>query len=127
MISHLDHIVLTVSDLARAVDFYKTVLKMDVLTLEEGRSGVRFGNQHIHFQVLGEELRNHAMEGAGDVCLVTEWSMDEVLNHLTACNVNLLEGPVSRVGTLGPMQSVYFNDPDNHLIEVSVYEQSDTV
>lgn len=127
MISHLDHIVLTVSDLARAVDFYKTVLKMDVLTLEEGRRGVRFGNQHIHFQVLGEELRNHAMEGAGDVCLVTEWSMDEVLNHLTACNVNLLEGPVSRVGTLGPMQSVYFNDPDNHLIEVSVYEQSDTV
>ena len=127
MISHLDHIVLTVSDLARAVDFYETVLKMDVLTLEEGRRGVRFGNQHIHFQVLGEELRNHAMEGAGDVCLVTEWSMDEVLNHLTACNVNLLEGPVSRVGTLGPMQSVYFNDPDNHLIEVSVYELSDTV
>lgn len=127
MISHLDHIVLTVSDLTRAVDFYETVLKMDVLTLEEGRCGVRFGNQHIHFQVLGEELRNHAMEGAGDVCLVTEWSMDEVLDHLVACNVNLLEGPVSRVGTLGPMQSVYFNDPDNHLIEISVYEQSDTV
>lgn len=37
------------------------------------------------------------------------------------CNVKITEGPVERTGAKGPIQSVYFRDPDNNLIEVSNY------
>jgi catechol 2,3-dioxygenase-like lactoylglutathione lyase family enzyme len=30
------------------------------------------------------------------------------------------EGPVERTGAVGPMDSVYFRDPDGNLLEVSV-------
>jgi catechol 2,3-dioxygenase-like lactoylglutathione lyase family enzyme len=83
---------------------------------------MRFGQQKINLQLLGQELRNHAMEGSGDLCLITKWNMDDVVTHLKACKVIILEGPVTKSGALGPIQSVYFNDPDNNLIEVSVYE-----
>ncbi|GGN24670.1 MULTISPECIES: VOC family protein [Marinomonas] len=126
MISHFDHIVLTVANIDRAVSFYETVLNMEPITFGEGRKAVRFGQQKINFQLLGQELRNHAMEGAGDVCLITNWTIDKVVAHLKACKVIILEGPVTKSGALGPIQSVYFNDPDNNLIEVSVYEKSRT-
>lgn len=126
MISHFDHIVLTVANIDRAVSFYETVLNMEPITFGEGRKAVRFGQQKINFQLLGQELRNHAMEGAGDVCLITNWTIDKVVAHLKACKVIILEGPVTKSGALGPIQSVYFNDPDNNLIEVSVYKDTNT-
>ncbi|BDX02277.1 MAG: VOC family protein [Marinomonas sp.] len=122
MISHIDHIVLTVADIDRAVVFYETVLKLKSVTFANGRKAVQFGQQKINFQLLGQELRNHAMEGAGDVCLISDWPLDDVIAHLKANKVAILEGPVSKSGAQGPIQSVYFNDPDNNLIEISVYD-----
>lgn len=126
MISHVDHIVLTVANIDKAVSFYEKVLKMEAITFANGRKALRFGQQKINLQLLGQELRNHAMEGSGDFCLITDWSMEEVIEHLKHCKVNILEGPVTKSGALGPIQSVYFNDPDNNLIEVSVYEKATT-
>lgn len=123
MISHFDHIVLTVANIDRAVSFYETVLKMKPVTFANGRKAMQFGQQKINLQLLGQELRNHSMEGSGDLCLITKWSIDEVIDHLKNCKVSILEGPVAKSGALGPIQSVYFNDPDNNLIEVSVYEE----
>ena len=40
---------------------------------------------------------------------------------LQACTVSVEEGPVERTGATGPIESVYFRDPDFNLIEVSVY------
>ncbi|WP_219703421.1 VOC family protein [Marinomonas lutimaris] len=127
MISHFDHIVLTVANIDKAVSFYETVLKMEAITFSDERKAMRFGQQKINLQLLGQELRNHAMEGSGDLCLITNWSMDEVIDHLKACKVTILEGPVTKSGALGPIQSVYFNDPDNNLIEVSVYLDNDAI
>jgi catechol 2,3-dioxygenase-like lactoylglutathione lyase family enzyme len=124
MISHFDHIVLTVADIDRAVLFYKTVLKMEPISFANGRRAVQFGQQKINFQLLGQELRNHAMEGSGDLCLITNWTISDVVGHLKSCKVTILEGPVSKSGAQGPIQSVYFNDPDNNLVEVSVYDET---
>jgi catechol 2,3-dioxygenase-like lactoylglutathione lyase family enzyme len=44
-----------------------------------------------------------------------------VVDHLRACSVQLLDGPVQRTGATGPILSVYFRDPDLNLIEVSNY------
>lgn len=123
MISHIDHIVLTVSDIDASVEFYTRVLQMEAITMTNGRRALRFGNQKINLQTLGQEPRNKAGVGSGDVCLISNWSMDEIVKHLTVQNIEINEGPVMRSGAVGPIQSVYFLDPDRNLIEVSVYSE----
>ncbi|KFZ32693.1 glyoxalase [Vibrio cholerae O1 biovar El Tor] len=122
MISHFDHIVLTVSDIRRAVDFYTRVLCMEEVTFANGRKAVAFGNQKINFQRLGEESRNVANVGSGDVCLISTWSLAKVIDHLNKENVKIIEGPVEKSGAVGAIQSIYFLDPDKNLIEISVYQ-----
>ncbi|MGD8230924.1 VOC family protein [Vibrio sp. TRT 1302] len=122
MISHIDHIVLTVTDIERSVDFYKRVLQMEELTFANGRKAVKFGQQKINLQLLGQEPRNLARVGSGDLCLISHWSLDEVVRHLEAQGIEIIEGPVEKSGAQGPIQSVYFLDPDSNLIEVSVYQ-----
>jgi len=121
LISHIDHIVLTVADIERSVEFYKRVLHMEEISFANGRKAVKFGNQKINFQLLGQEPRNRAQVGSGDVCLITDWTLDEVQRHLSSENVEVVEGPVEKSGANGPIQSVYFVDPDLNLIEISVY------
>ncbi|WP_409996874.1 VOC family protein [Photobacterium rosenbergii] len=122
MISHFDHIVLTVSDIQNAVNFYKRVLCMEEVTFANGRKAVMFGNQKINFQLLGQEPRNVANVGSGDVCLISNWPLQEVVDHLVKQDVRIIEGPVEKSGAVGAIQSVYFLDPDKNLIEVSVYQ-----
>ena len=117
MISHIDHIVLTVSDIDASVAFYQRVLLMKELTFAGGRKAVQFGNQKINFQLLGQEPRNRARVGSGDLCLISSWKMEEIINHLKAEQ----EGPVEKSGATGAIESVYFLDPDSNLIEVSIY------
>lgn len=121
MISHIDHIVLTVSDIAHSVAFYQRVLLMEEVTFANGRKALKFGNQKINLQLLGQEPRNRAQVGSGDLCLITRWSLEEVITHLTKEQVDIIEGPVEKSGAQGPIQSVYFLDPDSNLIEISVY------
>ena len=121
MISHIDHIVLTVADIERSVAFYVRVLGMQAVSFGNGRRALQFGQQKINLQTLGMEPRNHAAVGAGDVCLITDWPTERVLARLAAESVPVLEGPVMKSGAQGPIESVYFNDPDGHLIEVSRY------
>ena len=47
-IERLDHLVLTVADIARACEFYTRVLGMEVVTFGEGRTALRFGQQKIN-------------------------------------------------------------------------------
>lgn len=121
MISRIDHVVLTVRDIDRALAFYTRVLGLEVTTFGDGRRALRFGNQKINLQTLGMETRNHATIGSGDLCLITAWPPEKVTAHLLAEGVEIVEGPVEKTGALGPMTSIYFNDPDGNLIEVARY------
>ncbi len=122
MISHIDHIVLTVRDIERAAAFYERVLRMEVVTFAETRKALKFGNQKINLQTLGQETRNYAGIGSGDLCLITDLDTDALLAHLAAEGVDIVEGPVAKSGAEGPITSVYFNDPDGNLVEVSRYD-----
>ena len=122
MIERLDHLVLTVADIERTVAFYERVLDMRHEVFGQGRSALVFGQQKLNLHQLGHEFEPKALTptpGAIDVCLITSWSMTKVLEHLQQQNVSIEEGPVMRTGAIGPIESVYFRDPDGNLIEVS--------
>lgn len=123
MIERIDHLVLTVRDIEASVAFYTRVLGMEAVTFAGGRRALAFGQQKINLQTLGQETRNFAGIGSGDLCLVTEWPVERTLAHLEAEGVPIVEGPVAKSGALGPITSIYFNDLDGNLLEVSRYDQ----
>jgi catechol 2,3-dioxygenase-like lactoylglutathione lyase family enzyme len=123
-IDRLDHLVLTVADVAATCAFYQRVLGMEVETFGEGRKALRFGLQKINLHAHGREFEPKAERptpGSADLCLITYATMDEILAHLQAQGVTVEEGPVQRTGATGPILSVYFRDLDRNLIEVSRY------
>lgn len=123
-IDRLDHLVLTVADIATTCDFYQRVLGMEVIDFGAGRKALRFGMQKINLHAHGEEFEPKAdrpTPGAADLCLITHATMEEILAHLDARGVVVEEGPVQRTGATGPILSVYFRDPDANLIEVARY------
>ena len=120
MITGLDHIVLTVRDVDAAAAVFARVLGMVPVTFAGNRRAVTFGSQKINLQSLGQETRNRAVIGSGDLCLLSDWPMDRITDHLAAEGIPILEGPVVKTGATGPILSVYFHDLDENLIEVSV-------
>jgi catechol 2,3-dioxygenase-like lactoylglutathione lyase family enzyme len=97
---------------------------MQVLTFGAGRTALSFGQQKINLHQAGKEFEPKAMRptpGSADICLITETPVSQVMLHLQACGVDLLEGPVRRTGATGPLLSVYCRDPDDNLIEISNY------
>ena len=123
-IERLDHLVLTVRDIAATCDLYATVLGMQVVTFGAGRTALAFGQQKFNLHEAGREFEPKAdrpTPGSADLCLIADRALTDVIDHLRACGVAILEGPVARTGALGPITSVYFRDPDRNLIEVSTY------
>ena len=118
----LDHLVLTVADIGRTRDFYERVLGMDPVVFGEGRHALAFGAQKINLHEAGREFEPKAaapIPGSADLCFLTDSSVAEVIEHLEANSVEIIEGPVRRTGATGPIMSVYFRDPDGNLLEVS--------
>ncbi|KAI5624744.1 glyoxalase domain-containing protein 5 [Silurus asotus] len=123
-ISHLDHLVLTVRDVKRSTDFYSSVLGMGVVTFKGNRKALSFGEQKFNLHEAGKEFEpkaNNPLPGSADLCLITKTPLETVAAHLKECGVKIEEGPVERTGAVGPINSLYFRDPDHNLIEVSNY------
>lgn len=123
-ILRLDHLVLTVADIDITCRFYERVMGMEVVTFAGGRKALAFGQQKINLHPHGREFEPKAQAptpGSADLCFITAMPLAEVIAHLQACGVPVLEGPVARTGAVGPITSVYFRDPDLNLIEVSNY------
>lgn len=125
-IDHLDHLVLTVADLEKTVQFYTSILGM---TLEEfgercERKALRFGNQKINLHLRGKEFEPKAktpLPGSADLCFIAQTSIEEVQSILKEKGIPIEEGPVKRTGATGPILSIYLRDPDGNLLEVSNY------
>src|SRR5882672_3935218 len=123
-IDAVDHLVLTVKNIEVTCDFYSKALGMKVVTFGQGRKALAFGSQKINLHQQGREFEPKAHRpapGSGDFCLITSVALPEVVAHLKACDVDLIEGPVKRTGAIGTLLSVYFRDPDLNLVEVSNY------
>lgn len=121
-ISHLDHLVLTVSNIESTCHFYQTVLGFEVITFKGDRKALKFGNQKINLQQQGNEFEPKALQptpGSADLCFISDTPISEVVAHLNQLNIQIEEGPIERTGAMHPILSVYIRDPDQNLIEIS--------
>ncbi|MEU6265172.1 VOC family protein [Saccharopolyspora shandongensis] len=124
-IDRVDHLVLTVADVDRAVEFYEQILGMTPVEFPGERRAVSFGRQTIKLHAaseLVEPTATHPVPGSANLCFVTSHPLSEVQEHLRANEVRIEEGPVSRIGAEGPITSLYLRDPDGNLIEVARYD-----
>jgi len=126
-IDRIDHLVMTVQDIGVTCEFYSKVLGMSAVAFGAGRVALAFGSQKINLHQAGREFEpkaNHPTPGSADICLIAAVPLAEVMAHLETCGVPIIEGPTTRTGATGPIQSVYFRDPDSNLIEVSTYDKT---
>ena len=123
-IERLDHLVLTVKSLETTCDFYRKALGMRVVTFDDDRKALAFGQQKINLHLLGREFEPKADKptaGSADLCFITNMPLRDAVEHLHSCGIKIVEGPVKKTGAIGTIESVYFRDPDLNLIELSVY------
>ena len=123
----IDHFVLTVRDVERSVRFYESALGMKRVTFAGGRVGLAFGEQKINLHQLGKEFEpkaQNAVAGGADFCLIVEASMQQCAAALARAEVDIIHGPVDKIGALGAMKSLYFRDPDGNLVEIARYEKT---
>lgn len=124
-ISHLDHLVLTVADIEITCQFYQSALNFEVINFAENRKALQFGKQKINLHQLGKEFEPKALRptaGSADLCFIAETPLNEVMAHLQAQHIDIVEGPIERTGAMGKILSLYLRDPDQNLIEISNYQ-----
>ncbi|MFT8473966.1 MAG: VOC family protein [Acetobacter orientalis] len=125
-VDRMDHAVLTVRDVEISASWYQRVLGME--REEYGRNhrtALRFGGQKLNLRpqdATGWDTAVHALPGGNDLCFVTAVTSDDIVDHLKTCGVSIVEGPIARLGALGPLTSVYCHDPDQNLIEIASYQ-----
>lgn len=125
MISGLDHLVLTVKSIEKTVKFYCDVLGMEKVVFSSGRVALQFGEQKINLHEAGKEFEPKAAfptPGSADICLITNIQIVDAFNHVKSKGVEIIDGIVQRTGAKGTLDSFYFRDPDQNLIEVSSYK-----
>ena len=120
-----DHLVLTVASIQRTVDFYARVMGMEKVVFgPEKRVALAFGSHKINLHEVGNEFSPRAelaKPGTADLCFLVD-DFDAIEGRLAVEGVPILEGPVERTGARGKLRSIYIRDPDQNLIELSVYE-----
>jgi len=122
----LDHLVLTVADIAATAAFYDRVLGMrvEVFRPADGstRTALCFGSQKINLHQAGAEFEPKARRatcGSADLCFLSTAPLTDWAEHFATQGIAIVEGPVARTGATGPITSLYIRDPDGNLIEVS--------
>ncbi len=121
----LDHLVLTVNDIQKTIDFYTKILGMQAVKFGDNRQALNFGTQKINLHPKDNPIlpnASHATCGSADLCLLVEGELSDWLIHLKQHHVDIIDGIVPRTGAVGAIRSIYIRDPDRNLIELSCYD-----
>jgi len=131
-IKSIDHWVIVAGDLPRTLEFYR---KLGFTIAWEPRPGrpdmatIRINDtQKINVHApdapaqVGYLGARRPTAGGADFCVEWDGTVDEVLALLKRNNVVLEAGPGPRTCARGTATSVYFRDPDDNLVELTVYE-----
>ena len=128
-ISSIDHIVMTVTDMSKTIDFYCSVLGTTMVEFVPPTGGplrksLHFGKQKINLHDAVSPYAPHAntpQAGSVDLCFISAQSLDDWQAHLANHDVSVEEGPVRKTGANGALISLYIRDPDCNLIDISNY------
>jgi catechol 2,3-dioxygenase-like lactoylglutathione lyase family enzyme len=128
----IDHWVIVAGNLQRTLEFYQNLGFTIAWEKRPGRPEmptIRIGD--------AQKINVHAREwpdrpdylgarkpsvGGADFCLEWDGTVDEVLALLKANGITPEAGPGPRTCARGVSTSVYFRDPDDNLVEFTVYE-----
>lgn len=124
----IDHVVITVKDLKKTIDFYTNILGMKLekfsssLDDNQFRYAVSFGSQKINIHEQIKPIKPNALNpssGSMDICFISKSKINDWVHHLVKKGINIEIGPERKTGALGPILSIYIRDPDFNLIEIS--------
>ncbi|EPC02668.1 virulence protein [Litchfieldella anticariensis FP35 = DSM 16096] len=121
MLSGLDHLVVTVTDIPRAVDFYTRVLGLETRYRDAERVDLMLDGLALRLHQADTPVSPKATTptpGSLDLCFRSVLPLEEIQRHLEALAVSVELGPVTREGALGPIESLYLRDPDGNLLEI---------
>lgn len=115
-----DHIVLSCRSVDSMVDFYRDVLGWPVGEERPGKWAIWVGDHKISLQddAAKPSIAAGTLPGTGNFCVIATTPVAAVKNDLTAHGVEIVsEG--RRLGAQGPIESIYFNDPEGNLVEIA--------
>jgi len=124
----IDHVVITVKDLNKTIDFYTNILGMKLekfsssLDNNQIRYAVSFGSQKINIHEEKKPIKPNALNpssGSMDICFISKNKINDWVHNLIKKGINIEIGPEKKTGALGPILSIYIRDPDFNLIEIS--------
>ena len=126
MLTSIDHIVLTTSDMDNTISFYCDILGMKLEEFApsdggESRKSLKFGNQKINLHHASLPYQPHAncpTSGSLDICFLSSIKIKEWQNIFSKNKIEIENGPVQKTGATGPIMSIYVRDPDQNLIEI---------
>ena len=127
-VEKIDHVVITVKDLNKTIDFYTNALGMKLekfsssLNNNKFRYAVSFGSQKINIHEEIKPIKPNALNpssGSMDICFISKNKINDWVHHLVKKGINIEIGPERKTGALGPILSIYIRDPDFNLIEIS--------
>ena len=123
----IDHVVITVKNLNKTIDFYTNILGMKLeefssLDNDQIRYAMSFGSQKINIHEEKNPFKPNALNpysGSMDICFISKNKINDWVHHLVKKGINIEIGPERKTGALGPILSIYIRDPDFNLIEIS--------
>ena len=122
-IDHIDHVVLTVKDVNKTIEFYTKILGFQLYTYgDDERKALIFGDYKLNIHSMDqlyEPKAKYPTSGALDICLISKTPLKEIIAYLRAKNIPIESGPRRRIGATKLILSVYIRDPDGNLLEIA--------
>jgi glyoxylase I family protein len=116
-IANIDHIVLKVRDMERAISFYRDVLGCQVEREVESIGLVQMRAGVCMIDLVPRE-ENEPANDLDHFCVrIADWNEAAVLSELKSHGIDAPD-PVSRYGAEGDGPSIYVNDPDGNVVEL---------
>jgi catechol 2,3-dioxygenase-like lactoylglutathione lyase family enzyme len=124
----LDHIILAVNDPARSIDFYTGIVGLDH-DRDQDRGPFSMLRVTPGFVI---QIAPWGTKGGEHLAFaMSKQEFDGVFDRVKAAGIAFgdrydlvgnMKGPGDEEGSRGPGETVYFFDPDQHLIEIRHYE-----
>lgn len=124
----LDHVAITVTDVDVTLDWYERVLGAERLHEDLRLAGtipialLQVGGSRLSVHRAEAPAAPHAATptpGSADLCFRDRRSASQIVAHLDAVGVMVVDGPVPRPASNGELgTSVYVRDPDRNLVEL---------